>query len=331
MATFLKSEGYRARAIHPGTNWFWNRGAVYADFGFNDFKSEETLPPMEKRGPLASDAAMTDEIISEADASDDPVFFFAVSLQNHGPYEPNRYYNPTHTVQAPISQWARNSLLSYAEGSADADRGLERLVEWAKKRSRPTVIAFFGDHLPPLGPVYVETGFLKDNVAPRKEASPEAALEHHETPLVIWSNRTGPAEDLGAVSPAFLPYHILKTAGITHPYYTGLPGRDERALPRRRPQPVADAGWRGHARLGAAEGDRPGDPRFPPVAVRYDVRQTPCGARLLPRNGRQGCRPYELSRRPVACRPVPGGVELSVRQLQPSRTCWRSAGKRPAV
>ncbi|RUV16328.1 MAG: LTA synthase family protein [Mesorhizobium sp.] len=224
LATFLKSQGYRARAIHPGTNWFWNRGAVYADFGFNDFKSEETLPPMQKRGPLASDAAMTDEIISEADASDEPVFFFAVSLQNHGPYEPNRYYNPTHRVQAPISQWARESLLSYAEGSADADRGLERLVEWAKKRSRPTVIAFFGDHLPPLGPVYVETGFLKDNVAPRKEASPEAALEHHETPLVIWSNRTGPAEQMGAVSPAFLPYHILKTAGISHPYYTGFLG-----------------------------------------------------------------------------------------------------------
>ncbi|WP_137933851.1 LTA synthase family protein [Mesorhizobium comanense] len=224
MATFLKSEGYRARAIHPGTNWFWNRGAVYADFGFSDFKSEETLPPMEKRGPLASDASMTDEIIREADASDDPVFFFAVSLQNHGPYEPNRYENPTHSVEAPISQWARASLLSYAEGAADADRGLQRLIEWAKTRERPTIVAFFGDHLPPLGPVYVETGFLKDNVAPRKEPTPEAALEHHETPLVIWSNRSGPVGGLGTVSPAFLPYHILTAAGITHPYYTGFLG-----------------------------------------------------------------------------------------------------------
>ncbi|RAZ80057.1 LTA synthase family protein [Mesorhizobium atlanticum] len=224
LATFLKSEGYRARAIHPGTNWFWNRGAVYADFGFSDFRSEETLPPMEKRGPLASDAAMTDEIIREADASDDPVFLFAVSLQNHGPYEPYRYYNPTHSVDAPISSWARESLLSYAEGSGDADRGLQRLVDWAKKRERPTIIAFFGDHLPPLGPVYVETGFLKDNVAPRKEPNPEAALEHHDTPLVIWSNRSGPVQNLGAVSPAFLPYHILTTAGITHPYYTGFLG-----------------------------------------------------------------------------------------------------------
>ncbi len=223
LATFLRSEGYEARAIHPGTNWFWNRTNVYADFGFDDFKSEETLPPMAKRGPLASDAAMTDEIIREADATSDPFFFFAVSLQNHGPYEPHRYTDTTHTVHAPTSQWARDSLTSYAEGAADADHGLQRLIDWASKRQRPTVIAFFGDHLPPLGPVYVETGFLKDNVAPRRESA-DKMLEHHQTPLVVWSNKTGPQTDLGPVSPAFLPYHILKTAGITHPYYTGFLG-----------------------------------------------------------------------------------------------------------
>ena len=95
---------------------------------------------------------------------------------------------------ASISGWARESLLSYAEGSADADHGLQRLIDWAKARQRPIVTAFFGDHLPPLGPVYVETGFLKDNVAPRKEATAEATLEHHNTPLVIGSNRSGPIE-----------------------------------------------------------------------------------------------------------------------------------------
>jgi phosphoglycerol transferase MdoB-like AlkP superfamily enzyme len=224
MATFLKSQGYETRAIHPGTSWFWNRTPVYAEFGFDAFKSEENMPYLEKRGPLASDAAMTDEIIREADSTDDPFFFFAVSLQNHGPYEPHRYYNPTHKVQAPTSQWAKDSLLSFTEGASDADKGLERLVEWAKNRQRPTVIAFFGDHLPPLGPVYVETGFLKDNVAPRKEP-PDQMLLHHQTPLIVWSNRTGPAEEMGAVSPAFLPYHILTTAGISHPYYTGFLGQ----------------------------------------------------------------------------------------------------------
>jgi phosphoglycerol transferase MdoB-like AlkP superfamily enzyme len=48
--------------------------------------------------------------------------------------------------------------------------------------------------------------------------------EHHQTPLVVWSNKTGPVKDMGAVSPAFLPLHVLNTAGITHPYYTGFLG-----------------------------------------------------------------------------------------------------------
>jgi hypothetical protein len=32
-------------------------------------------------------------------------------------------------------------------------------------------------------------------------------------------------KDIGAVSPAFIPLHVLETAGITHPYYTGFLGR----------------------------------------------------------------------------------------------------------
>ena len=31
-------------------------------------------------------------------------------------------------------------------------------------------------------------------------------------------------KDIGAVSPAFIPLHVLRSAGITHPYYTGFLG-----------------------------------------------------------------------------------------------------------
>ncbi|MET3790242.1 LTA synthase family protein [Aquamicrobium terrae] len=221
MATFLRSEGYQTLAIHPGTEWFWNRSNVYKAFGFDEFRSEKTMASNAKRGLLISDEAMTDEIIASADAAENPLFLFAVSLQNHGPYEPNRYGNATHSVNALTSDWARSSLQSFAEGMADSDRELQRLIDWASKRERPTVIAFFGDHLPPLGPVYVETGFLKTNVAPRRD-TPENMRLHRTTPLVVWSNRSGQAKDLGAVSPAFLPLHVFKTAGISHPYYTGF-------------------------------------------------------------------------------------------------------------
>jgi phosphoglycerol transferase MdoB-like AlkP superfamily enzyme len=41
---------------------------------------------------------------------------------------------------------------------------------------------------------------------------------------VIWSNRKGSVGNIGSISPAFLPLHVLETAGISHPYYTGFLG-----------------------------------------------------------------------------------------------------------
>jgi phosphoglycerol transferase MdoB-like AlkP superfamily enzyme len=224
LARYLKSEGYDTRAFHPYAGWFWNRASVYKAFGFDRFMSEETLPVIAKRGPLAADTAFVDEIIREADSASQPLFYFAVTLQGHGPYEANRYPDSKLKIESPMSEAASAALKTYATGTADADASLKRLMDWASKRHKPTIIAFFGDHLPPLGPVYTETGFMKDIVADRNAPLKELAVQH-ETPLVVWSNRTGPVQDIGSVSPAFLPYYLMKSAGFSHPYYTGFLGR----------------------------------------------------------------------------------------------------------
>ncbi|WP_425475936.1 LTA synthase family protein [Mesorhizobium yinganensis] len=223
LAKFLKSEGYDTRAFHPYAGWFWNRATVYGDFGFDRFLSEETLPVLEKRGPLAADTAFIEEIIDSADRASRPFFYFAVTLQGHGPYEPNRYPDSTLDVKSPISAVSQGSLKTYATGAADADKSLAELIAWAEKRERHTVIAFFGDHLPPLGPVYTETGFMKDVVADRN-APVETLAAEHETPLVVWSNRGGAVKNIGSISPAFLPLYLMRTAGFSHPYYTGFLG-----------------------------------------------------------------------------------------------------------
>lgn len=222
LATFLGSEGYATRAIHPFESWFWNRETVYDALGFDRFMSVEKLPLLETRGPLVSDMALTEEIIREADMLVRPFFFFAVTLQNHGPYEPDRYPDRRLTIEFPDHEHTRESIRTFAEGMRDADDGLAALMAWAAARERHTVIAFFGDHLPPLGPVYRRTGMLPGNVAPRR-GTPDEMAAVRETPLVIWSNRTG-VQQAGTVSPAFLPYHVLTAAGIGHPYYTGFLG-----------------------------------------------------------------------------------------------------------
>lgn len=224
LATFFRSEGYAARAIHPFGGWFWNRNEVYRNFGFEEFRTEDTLPPMDKRGIFASDDALIKEIMREADDMDRPFFFFAVTLQGHGPYEANRYAGNTIVIDGDLPGADRETLATYAQGVREADDSLKALLEWASARDRETIIVLWGDHLPPLGSIYPDTGYMPQQVATRS-APLDVMKREHETPLVIWSSRKGVRRDVGTISPSLLPYNILKTAGFEHPFYTGFLGR----------------------------------------------------------------------------------------------------------
>lgn len=224
LATFFRGEGYTARSIHPFSGWFWNRNEVYKDFGFEEFRTEDTMPPMEKRGIFASDDSLTKEIMNEADGMDKPFFFFAVTLQGHGPYEANRYAHNSIDIQGNLADADRDTLATYTQGIKEADESLKMLMDWASKRDRETIIVLWGDHLPPLGSIYMDTGYMPDQVATRK-APIGIMKQEHETPLVIWSNKKGTKKDVGTISPSLLSYHLLKFAGFEHPYYTGFLGR----------------------------------------------------------------------------------------------------------
>ena len=224
LATFFRSQGYAARAIHPYQSWFWNRGEVYKEFGFEEFKSEENLPVMDKRGIFATDKSLFREIMSEGDQMEKPFFFFSVTLQGHGPYEPNRYPNNTIAIDGNLPQGDRDALSTYVQGVKESDDSLKMLMDWARHRKRETIIVLWGDHLPPLGPVYTDSGYMPEQVATRK-ASVDVMKQQHETPLIVWSSKTGPRTDIGTISPSQIPYQVVKMAGYEHPYYTGFLGK----------------------------------------------------------------------------------------------------------
>ncbi|WP_409558837.1 LTA synthase family protein [Agrobacterium sp.] len=232
LATFFRAEGYSAIAMHPFQEWFWNRKEVYKSFGFEEFRSEENMPAMEKRGIFASDESLFEQIMGAADSAENPLFLFAVTLQGHGPYEANRYANNTIRVDGKgnLSPAAEEALSTYAQGVNEADKSMSRLIDWAKKRNRETIIVTFGDHLPPLGRAFVESGYMPGMVATRR-APLDVMKKEHETPLVVWSSKTGTRKNIGSISPALLPYHILKTAGMDDPFYTGMLGRVQKQYP----------------------------------------------------------------------------------------------------
>ena len=77
-------------------------------------------------------------------------------------------------------------------------------MDWAKQaQAGKTIIAFFGDHLPPLGPVYVETGFMKEPVASRKAPLAEMAARARDAAgHLVEPRRPGPKMSARSARPS---------------------------------------------------------------------------------------------------------------------------------
>jgi hypothetical protein len=87
-----------------------------------------------------------------------------------------------------LSEPALTALTTYTQGLYDADQMLGNLAGWIDQRERPTVLLFFGDHLPTLGPNYMaynETGFVNTGDG----LTSEERQKLYSTPFLIYSNR----------------------------------------------------------------------------------------------------------------------------------------------
>ncbi|XYQ85146.1 LTA synthase family protein [Pseudomonas syringae] len=217
----LKAFGYRSVAMHPYHRWFWNRENVYSKFGFDKFVSLEQLPEHKTRGLFFSDEALSEEILKELKQKDQPTILFAITMQNHGPYEKSRYPENTIRVDSTfeLGTLKEESLQTYAHGIRDGDNGLKLLISELSKRERPTLLIFFGDHLPMMGQnfeVFKDTGFVQNS--PNDFTIPEM-MRIRTTPLVIWSNTQTEYKNQGIISPSFIPNIIDNAVGLQNKFY----------------------------------------------------------------------------------------------------------------
>ncbi len=219
MASVLQKRGYYPVAIHPFHKWFWNREKVYQHFGFEKFIGLEDFKNAPNRGAYKADTAVSQKIIEQVNESEKPVFIYAVTMQNHGPYEANRYQSVDIEINGSMSDESLAALRTYTQGVKDGDSALKELIDYFESSAEPTMIVFFGDHLPYLGDDYLaykEAGFIK---AANGELSLPEYQRMRSTPLVVWSNFKEGKQDLNTVSPAFLPPYVFKYAGLELPAY----------------------------------------------------------------------------------------------------------------
>lgn len=160
----LSRHGYSTLALHGNDPAFWNRTAAFKAIGFDRFVSQSSFPhDAPDDGKYMADSAMTDEIMTQLKDDGPPQFIFAISIEAHGPYD----VEPAHVAERdaiPVPEGIegrdKRELQTYLYHLKHADAELGRLVKLLAQRRRPSVVLFYGDHLPALSNSYHTTGFV---------------------------------------------------------------------------------------------------------------------------------------------------------------------------
>ncbi len=215
MVRTLRSHGYETVAIHGNDPTFWNRNTAFKALGFDRFVSQSSFPANAAMdGKYMADSAMTDEIMSQLKDSGAPQFLFAISLEAHGPYD----VTPKDTaardaIPVPFAVDARDKVevQNYIYHMQHADQELGRLAALLAKRSRPTLLLFYGDHLPGLNEAYRAAGFVDG----------QNMLGQAGTWLLIDPRNPGNPQRVDMAS-WMLPGLLLERAGIHDDAYYAL-------------------------------------------------------------------------------------------------------------
>ncbi|MGE1060788.1 LTA synthase family protein, partial [Bacillus sp. GMa5/1] len=209
--TALKKEGYYTSAIHSFGRTFFKRDDVYKVLGFDKFNADDTMENVDIDGDYISDLAMSKEIIAELEKQKQPTFIHAVTMQNHFPFTEDRFGENLIEISGLENEESKGELETYTEGLRRSDEALQYLIEQLDNLDRPTLLVFFGDHLPSLG---TNKSFYKENGYITNEKTPSERLAMAQTPLLMYANFDMPNDNLGLVSPIHFSNLIFDYAGL---------------------------------------------------------------------------------------------------------------------
>lgn len=216
LASIYARQGYTSTAISPFYNWYFNSNKIYKYFGFSKFIPIEYFKP-NYSGPYIADSEVAANIIHATNQSDGPDFVFANTMENHFHFFPGKFPKNTIDVTGNISPSSQGMLETLAQGINSADNMLKELVEYYEKKGEPTIIAFWGDHLPALGDdyaTYIDTKYISG------KDDPDFLKKMYSVPLVVWNNFDQRRKDALNISPSFLGPYLIELSNQQGSFYT---------------------------------------------------------------------------------------------------------------
>lgn len=209
-----KNLGYDTIGLHTYQKTFYDRDKAYPFMGFDDFLGEYDLHAEQhwNSGPYITDETISQEVIYQLKQPHDVgVFVMAITMENHSMYQ-HKFDEIDRVIK--VSGDTLNSqqiltLENYAAGVRDSDKALKAIYDYVMSREKPTVVLWYGDHLPTLGDDF--DPYLSTNTISCPTAAQWTEDEKYtmfSTPYLVFANYdTGRKyqADGESVSPYLLP------------------------------------------------------------------------------------------------------------------------------
>lgn len=166
-ADYYRDLGYTTTYLHPFSSSFYSRGSIYPHYGFDQLLF---LQDFGDNAPTFHDYLDDDVIYASIESllrkTEEPSFIYAMTMQNHVPYN-----SPDEAI---------SDFEYYLEGVQHSLDGLKALTEALRKLDEPTVLLFLGDHYPFFG--------VGSDVYETAQIDADNCDVLYQQSYVVWSN-----------------------------------------------------------------------------------------------------------------------------------------------
>lgn len=201
LAHYLRRLGYRTICLHPFHGRFFFRHRAIPNLGFDAFVTANNFLHKKRYGPYVSDDCVARGMLETLE-KERPVFCFAITMENHGPWLKGRLCGEDAEGTEPHLPGLDPQVHRYLTHLRHADAMIGILCRGLRQELRPGVLGWYGDHLPNL-PMLI----------PPSETA---------TPCFIWNTypciRKRPPQARGRIAPEEFGGLLLQYAAQTLPH-----------------------------------------------------------------------------------------------------------------
>lgn len=210
----LNRNGYFTKVVFGKD--FFNSQHVYERLGIGEYqeKNEKT----HRKGYYTSDEHLIDGAIEalQNKAENEKIFYMNCTIESHMPFVEKKYDQYDFEIESSTLNAAQTSVIkSYAQSCYDADKELGRLYEFIRTLEDPTIIVFYGDHLPYLSDSDTSEDLLNElKYFNTGDALQDAYRKYNTQALILANFDLGENVGMNYLSPDMLLPAITNKMGL---------------------------------------------------------------------------------------------------------------------